>query len=77
MERYLLMIYFSYIKKNQEGVYRITPWNMNSNPNKTVILPVNALLIYIFHTPRSLWGVENIFLVRTSITGTKRRLVSS
>ena len=46
---------------DQEGVYHNTPWNVNYNPNKPMIVPVNKLATYIFKYNQQFMGQRKLF----------------
>ena len=55
-ERMFFDNFFPHRNKNQEGVDWITPWYVNSNPNKPVISPINALKMYLcLFTQNFIW----------------------
>ena len=58
---YVLMLYFSQGKKKQEGLNMNTPWHVHSYPNNPLILPVNALVMYIFYYPQNIMGDSTLF----------------
>ena len=51
-----MIIDFSQINKDQEGLDQIKPWNVHSTTKEPVIFPGNALGMYFFKGPHYLMG---------------------